>query len=118
MDGASELTKLMRDIYDDAKDWGKQIEDSEIPANFPEYFHQIKTAEITEGKVKNRENFNAVADEFLQRAAAVSKVKNLRQAKISYNEMILSCEACHQSFCPGPLGKIRRLKLKTDEPED
>lgn len=67
----------------------------------------IKSVDKTDPSI-NGEIFDAMADAFLNNYA------NARQKgmnKDDFNLLIQSCLTCHEQFCPGPIVRIKKLKL-------
>jgi len=107
----SELAFLMDKMYEDNLRIGEDIRQGHIPETFPEDFYNIHTATVSAGMKINRETFNALAKQYLSNMEAITKAKDVRQAKIAYNEMIMTCASCHQIYCQGPLNKIRNMTI-------
>lgn len=112
---ASELAALMRKMYEDNLALGDSIEAGKIPAEFPEDFYNVHTAEATPGMLHDTAFFHNMARQYLRNMERIKEAETPRQAKIAYNEMVMTCASCHQVYCQGPLPKIRRMKLKVDE---
>ncbi len=112
---ASELALLMRKMYDDNVEIGHQIEAGNIPESFPEDFYNIHTAIATPGMLHDTTFYNNMAAQYLANMDRITEAKDPAQAKIAYNEMIMTCAGCHQVYCQGPLGKIRKMKLPVSE---
>jgi len=111
---ASELAVLMRDMYEGNLELKEQIIAGELPGSFPEEFYKIHTAEATEPEKINN-TYKALADEYLKNMERIAKAQNTQEAKIAYNDMVMTCASCHQIYCQGPLPKIRRMKIKMDD---
>lgn len=112
---ASELAVLMREMYDDNLEMGKQIEAGNIPESFPEDFYTIHSAVATPGMKHDTAFFNNMAQQYIVNIKKITEAETKKEAKIAYNEMVMTCAGCHQVYCQGPLPKIRRMKLKLDE---
>ncbi len=112
---ASELASLMRQMYEDNLEIGKEIEAGNIPKSFPEDFRNIHSAVATPGMKHDTAFFNAMAEQYIHNMELITRAETKQEAKIAYNEMILTCASCHQVYCQGPLAKIRRMKLSLDE---
>ena len=110
----SELAALMRQMYEDNLEIKKQIEEGNIPESFPQDFYTIHNAKATNPNDKNA-TFKALADQYLQNMEAITQAENSKQAKLAYNSMISTCASCHQIYCPGPLPKIKRMKIAVNE---
>lgn len=114
---ASELAALMRQMYEDNLKLGEEINAGNIPESFPEDFKTIHTAVATPGMKTDTAYFNLMAEQYLRNLEKITQANSRREAKIAYNEMVLTCASCHQKYCQGPLPKIRRMKLPIDEPK-
>tara|TARA_B100000678_G_scaffold291254_1_gene307172 strand:- start:962 stop:1450 length:489 start_codon:yes stop_codon:yes gene_type:complete len=114
----SELALLMRTMYDNNMELRQEIMEGKIPENFPERFYTIHTATISNGMSREKGPFEALADQYLNNMKAITRASSPREAKIAYNEMVMSCAGCHQIYCPGPLVKIRKMRIPLDETTD
>ncbi|WP_417607933.1 hypothetical protein [Owenweeksia hongkongensis] len=111
----SELALLMREMYEDNLVLKTQIENGEIPESFPEDFYNIHTAIASKGMISDTAAFNVYAEQYLVNMKKITEATDKKQAKIAYNEMVMTCASCHQIYCQGPLPKIRKMKIKIDE---
>lgn len=107
-DDESELARLMRTMYDDAETIRKAVLEKRPPEDFREKFRAIHTAQPTDPDVRN-ENFAAFGNGFL--IALDRLYQNEGDQVQNFNTMVLSCIACHQRYCPGPIGKIKKLYI-------
>ena len=107
----SELADLMRKMYEDNLEIRKQILEGNIPASFPEDFYTIHTAQATDPSELDA-TFKSLADTYLLNMKAITESTTKKDAKIAYNNMIMTCASCHQLYCQGPLPKIRRMTIK------
>jgi cytochrome c556 len=113
----SELAALMRQMYDTNLELKKKLENGEMPASFPEDFYTLHDAVATKGMIseKNRSTFEALADQYKDDLKEIENAATPAQAKIAYNEMVMTCASCHQIYCQGPLPKIKRLSFDLNE---
>lgn len=102
----SELALLMRSIHEDAKAIRKVIKNKMIEHDPQSDFDFILIATPTKENVQGPE-FEAMARYYLEKNAQLLE----EQDQHSYNEMVESCVACHQSFCPGPIKTIQKLYI-------
>lgn len=108
--GDSELGLLMRDMFDTVANLSSLIADNKLPGKFPEKFLGIHSATSIDDKVNSIE----------YKTLATDYINNLKQlyegpksdVKRNFNIMVQGCISCHQSFCPGPIKKINKIKLK------
>ncbi len=114
----SELAALMRNMYADNMELREQILNGSVPENFPEHFYTIHTADISKGMSRDKGPFKALANQYLKSMQAITEASSPLEAKIAYNEMVMSCTSCHQVYCPGPLSKIQKMKIPAHETAD
>lgn len=103
----SELALLMREIHSQAKVLKTHIVKDESLPSYNNNIDFIVDATPTKENVKGVE-FDAMALYFLQ----MNEDLYAHPDKEKYNEMVESCVACHQSFCPGPIKTIKKLTIK------
>jgi len=75
----------------------------------------IKTAEPTKPE-EIKESFPGFAEAYLSNLDALAdalREQGNREAQIeAFNTVIATCESCHQQHCPGPLDRIRGIKVE------
>lgn len=104
----SELALLMRTMHEEllaVKGWVKSGE--KIPDSLNLTYEKIKTAHKTKGMGEGPE-FNAFSTIFLTRMDSLEKVQDIE----TYNQMVQACLDCHNNYCPGPIPKIKKMKIK------
>ena len=100
------MARMMRAMYQQGEQMRKQIlaGDSISPKDFPllSYHNQVPTDPSVLGAEfdQHHQEF-ARAWEDLMRSPDTTR----------FNLMLQSCVGCHQDHCPGPIKKIRKLKL-------
>ncbi len=104
----SELTLLMRDMYDYYDSLKVNIENGDIPDNIKE-FHNIHSAISTEPAKAKSDLYQAMATVYKESADRLKNNKN--DISQSFNLMVDNCMNCHQQMCPGPMVKIKNLYL-------
>ena len=107
---ASEMTTLMREMYDFQEESKKQIEKGELPLNFPEKYKKIHSAQLSDD-FEHDESFKGFTNLYYQ------DIKNLyssnkESAKENFNKAINTCVACHETTCTGPIPRIKKLLIK------
>jgi hypothetical protein len=107
--GSSELSILMRKMYDHAAAARKDVKAKKIRRTFPAEFSKIYTATPTDSLTKN-EHFNTFADIYLKSLNSF-KASNATNLVDNYNGIVSACVACHSQHCPGPLFKIKLLMI-------
>lgn len=109
--GDSELALLMRSMTT----YMEVIKDSlqkEAPIpECPTEFGALMVAKETEGMIKDRNHFNAYADQWLSDLNQVCTSSGSQRNK-AYERLRSSCLNCHQSYCQGPIPKIQRLSIQ------
>lgn len=115
---SSELADLMNSMYQRNLAIGEDIEAGNLPESFPEDFYRIHTAEATPGMLHDTAFFNQTAKQYLANMKKITEAKTQKEAKIAYNDMVMTCASCHQVYCQGPLAKIRKMKLPLHEPAE
>jgi hypothetical protein len=103
----SELTILMRSMYDDAELVKNAIAEQKMPEDFREKFIKIHTATPTEEDME-KVKFSSFADSFLASLDAVYE----HPTPEKFNTMVRQCVTCHESFCPGVIPKIKKLTMQ------
>lgn len=75
----------------------------------------IKTADPTKPE-EIKESFPGFAEAYLSNLDALAdalRQQGNREAQIeAFNTVIATCESCHQQHCPGPLDRIRGIKVE------
>jgi cytochrome c556 len=107
--GDSELALLMRQMFDESMVAKNLILDGQPAPDFSDQFVTIHTAQETDSTVRTVE-FRALSEVFL------TQVRRLEEAPAeervaAHNNMVASCLACHRVYCPGPMVKIKKLKI-------
>ncbi len=107
--GSSELSLLMRKMYDHAAEVRKGALEKKVQQDFPNEFLSIYTAKPTDVLTKNA-SFDPFADGYLY------ALNNYRSSTgdnvvLNYNNLVTSCINCHTQHCPGPISKIKKLLI-------
>ena len=109
--GDSELALLMRQMHEQTAEIKEQIRsgNNEIPENFIKLLEQIEGAEPTDPEVKTPtfSSFNKILG---TQARELSQQDSISTG--DFNLLIEKCVECHQTFCPGPIKKINKLRFK------
>ena len=106
--GDSELALLMRQMYLDADSIKQLIVSNEgtISDEFIAELQQVHAAIPTDSTVKTPE-FKAFNDLLINQAKALQE--NTKDRVEGFNQLVARCIDCHQSFCPGPIKRIKKL---------
>ena len=111
--GDSELSLLMREMFEDAMRMKGEVKNGKTP-DVLKKFKKIHTAEATEPEKAESDEFKAFADSYLAAVDALEKSKP-DEAAVFYRGMVESCMNCHRSMCPGPMVRIKKLRLSYEE---
>lgn len=108
--GTSELAALMRDMYSRSQDWKKAVENNEDLGIYPVAFDRLKTAKPTSENIKN-ETFDPFADDFIRRTKELLAAPPDKRQE-AFGHYTEGCMNCHTTMCPGPVKRIRLLKIQ------
>jgi hypothetical protein len=109
--GDSELALLMRAMTVYMEQSKDSLEQGKGIPGCPEEFKRLTEATETEGMIKDRNHFNAYAEQWLSDLDQVCQSKGKGQLQ-AYERLRTSCLNCHQSYCQGPIPKIQRLTVQ------
>ena len=107
--GDSELTLLMRAMYNDAFQMKQQISNRKKPTSERDFEAILRASATDDYKVKDPQ-FQEYANRYLNIRKSLIKGSDA-DATEEYRGMIDSCLKCHRSFCPGPMGRIKKLYM-------
>ena len=105
----SELAQLMRDMTAYADSTKARLGRGEDLLPYPADFARMTTAVPTPGMVDHR-TFDPFAFAYLKQLDSLYKVP-VAQREQAYDELIQYCAACHGQVCPGPLVRIKKLRM-------
>jgi hypothetical protein len=108
----SELTLLMRDMFEYYDSLKVNIENGEIPENIKD-FQRVHSAVSTEPSKAKSELYKAMAIVY-QESADRLKNNEIDLPK-AFNLMVDNCMNCHKQMCPGPMVRIKKLYLEDVE---
>ena len=106
----SELALLMRKMYLDA-DSIKQLiitETGTVSDEFIKELETVHTANPTDPDVKTA-TFDAFNQSLISQAKALQG--NPENKTEEFNRLVSRCIDCHQNFCPGPIKRIKKLRI-------
>ena len=107
----SEMSLLMKEMFELNKQIKLDILDGKIPENFPIEFLEIHTAGMSEFKDRN-ETFETYSKLFLKKEQSIFETTSHEEAKERFNQAINLCITCHQTECTGPIPRIKKLLIK------
>lgn len=110
--GDSELALNMREIFDQTKLIKESIHNGKlvIPENYIQNIKAFHTSVPTDPEVKV-DLFFQFTDVLEATASELSKQNTVEEQEMYYKRVVNTCIQCHQSFCPGPIRRINKLKL-------
>ena len=111
--GDSELALLMRQMFEEGMLTKQQIIDGQIPDLKVAYKH-IHTAKPTEeGKTSSTEYmlFAKAYEASVERLLAAAPEERVD----AYQNMVNTCMNCHETVCPGPMVRIKKMYLSEDQ---
>lgn len=107
--GDSELALLMRDMYKEAEHVKNQIkngEDFKIKLDH----EKILSAHATEPEKAASKEYKNFAKMYLANLDQLQNA-NSENVEMVFQSLVSSCLSCHQQLCPGPMVRIKKLKL-------
>lgn len=107
----SPLAQLMRDMTAFADSTKQHLSRGEDLLPYPSSFKDMLTLESTPGMVDHR-TFDPFAFSYLHQLDSLYKVVPAQRQQ-AFDELIQYCAACHGTVCPGPLTRIRKLRMPT-----
>ncbi len=105
----SPLAQLMRDMTAFADTTKQRLIRGEGLPPYPERFKEMITAEATPGMMDHR-TYDPFAFSYLHQLDSLYKVIP-EQRQAAFDEHIQYCAACHGQVCPGPLVRIKKLRM-------
>jgi len=105
----SELAIMMRDIVENTQKVKEQIINGKEVEFFIE-FEKLHTSTTTEADVRDNGQFTSFANDYTNKVSELIKAETDKTTL--YNDMVQVCVNCHQQICPGPVKRIRKLKIK------
>ncbi len=105
----SPLAQLMRDMTAFADSTKQHISRGEELLPFPTAFKDMVTVESTPGMVDHR-TFDPFAFSYLHQLDSLYNVVPTQRQQ-AFDELIQYCAACHGQVCPGPLVRIKKLRM-------
>ena len=108
--GVTELAHIMRSMLISMKEARSALSEGTEPAKLPDYT-KIKCSWPTDSHTRSA-RFDAMADALVEAVALYNK----KATPTSYNGVVSTCLACHQTTCPGPMAAIRPLYWTDGQP--
>ncbi|MCG3166924.1 MAG: hypothetical protein POELPBGB_02707 [Bacteroidia bacterium] len=108
--GDSELAVLMRAMADSTDAWKQMTLQNKMPQKFPDAFLKIHTATASDSMMKTPE-FDALATSYVE-GLNLFYQSSPSELKTNYNSLVQRCINCHNSHCPGPLKRIKKMVIE------
>lgn len=105
----SPLAQLMRDMTVFADSTKQHLLRGQDLLPYPASFKEMLTAEPTPGMVDHR-TYDPFAFAYLHQLDSLYKVVP-EQRQTAFDELVQYCAACHGQVCPGPLVRIKKLRM-------
>ncbi len=107
--GDSELALLMRQMFEDGEKVRVQIQNGE-PVRIGVDFEKIMTAKATDPEKMQGPDYPHFASSYVEAMKALRDASPA-EAQDKYTAMVATCMNCHESSCPGPMVRIKKLIL-------
>lgn len=104
----SEMASLMKQMAHINEQLGERILSGEDFGEFPSNFENILQAQMTQNQEMD-EFFKEHAQQFLDAQHQI--YGDPENAKEHFNIAIDACIKCHETKCPGPVARIKKLKI-------
>jgi len=105
----SEMTILMREMFEFQEDSKNKIEKGELPLNFPEKFKTIHSAKLSD-QFEHDASFKGFTNLYYQNIKSLDN-STKEDARENFNAAIQTCIACHETTCSGPIPRIKKLLI-------
>ncbi len=107
----SELALVMRAVHEEAKGWRADLESGAMPLDTVEIYEALVKSTPTKPDVGGPV-FDSFAQMYQHAVDSFLLAPNIDVGKAKFNNLVDACLSCHQSYCPGPMPTIRKLKVK------
>ncbi|MBA3901568.1 MAG: hypothetical protein H0X62_15425 [Bacteroidetes bacterium] len=106
----SELAQMMKDMHAHAAEMREAILADSLGTlpDFDKDYHLMKTLTPTDESVRTP-LFESFSGLFIASAEEIHQ--NKKNRKYQYNNMLDACVSCHQTYCPGPVKRINKLRI-------
>lgn len=105
----SELAILMRDLTLNVELMKDQIQEGLSPEILVK-LEELHTAIPTDSNLRSNEVYTELTNSFIESIESLEETKEQKIEK--YNTMLQTCIQCHKYVCPGPIKKIRKLRIQ------
>lgn len=106
----SELTLLMRQVYEDADSIKATIKagTGNVTEEFIEELEYVHKATPSDPKLSNP-TFTAFNEMIIAEAKTLQTTADNKEE--GFNRLVNRCIDCHKTFCPGPIPRIKKLRF-------
>lgn len=111
--GDSELALLMRGMYEEAERIKAQVKAGEEVTLELDHA-KILTAHATEPEKADSKEFKDFANMYLANLEQLQKA-DPDNVEMVFQSLVESCMSCHQELCPGPMVRIKKLRIAKAE---
>ena len=108
--GSSEMALFMRGLSKSCDTNKIRLENNQ-PISFNIITDKILTSIMTKGHHMDS-SYKDFALQFIDQIKVINNEQSIERQAFFYNAMIQNCISCHQSRCPGPITKIKKLRFK------
>ena len=108
--GDTELALLMRAAFEDGMAMKAAIKNGEIPESHLD-LSNLYSLDAAEPKKVASDEYKAYAAMYEAAHEALNEADNKEEKIAAYKTIVSSCETCHKAMCPGPLVKIKKMKI-------
>lgn len=102
----SEGAVLMRSMEQLIKLHGQAVAENKSVPIEAEVFKSFKTCQLTDSTVRDA-GFKLRVDTIISLLHAASN----NRSKEVHNSLVNYCVKCHENYCPGPISRIKKLKV-------
>ncbi|MBL4658627.1 MAG: hypothetical protein JKX73_11545 [Flavobacteriales bacterium] len=107
----SDLVNLMFKMEGDLKLLRTKLTEDTLLAPIEHFtYEDIFTAEAF-SEIRRDSVFVINGTDYLKELHQLSQSETKENALISFNAVVDACVTCHESYCPGPVARIRKLRI-------
>ncbi|MCB0765813.1 MAG: hypothetical protein KDB95_01240 [Flavobacteriales bacterium] len=110
----SELALMMRHMAAHADSVKAALSRGDGLPAYPKEFKGLMQAEPTKGMHIDPITFPTFAKDYQLKLDELYKVQPAKRQQ-AYNALVQGCANCHGSHCPGPLMRIKKMYMATEE---
>ncbi len=109
------LKEMMRLMYNDMQANRQKILAGADEMHFSFDYTTMPLADVTTPENKGQDFYESQMKQFIDLQGKLEKSRdNLKRAEI-FNDMRATCISCHQTYCIGPLRKIDKIHVLSNE---